>query len=122
MKRTSEQKRLREEKDRVDREQAQQFQKNGNGVNESAQPAQAKNTINTGRSGGIGNAINMFNKAELKPIVPVQRVRIWQHSYGFKGVVIFNPFIRLIWFIDQFVERANKTPKSGSACASSWNS
>lgn len=74
LKRTTEQKRIREEKDRVDREQAQQFQSNGNGVDESAQRAEPKSAINTGRSGGIGNAISMFNKAETKPIVPVQRV------------------------------------------------
>lgn len=74
LKRTAEQKRLREEKDRLDREQALKNQQNGKQNDNSSNEVQSKNVINTGRSGGIGNAINMFNKAEIQPIVPIQRV------------------------------------------------
>lgn len=72
-KRTAEQKRLREEKDRLDREQALKNQQNGNGVSESETRQQARKSIETGRSGSIGNAISMFNKVEDKPITPIQR-------------------------------------------------
>lgn len=73
LKRTTEQKRIREEKDRLDREQSL-TQQNGKSGSEPAQREQTRSAISTGRSGGIGNAINMFNKSEEKPIVPVQRV------------------------------------------------
>lgn len=75
LKRTAEQKRLREEKDRLDREQALQNQQNGNANNDGDRPQQPRaSAIETGRTGGIGNAISMFNKAEDKPITPLQRV------------------------------------------------
>lgn len=77
-KRTAEQKRLREEKDRLDRELAQRNSQNGNENGEGDRRSQPKTPIETGRSGSIGNAISMFNKAEDKPIVPAQRVRIKQ--------------------------------------------
>lgn len=72
----AEQKRLREEKDRLDREQALQAQQNGGEVKatEQQQHHQPRTSIDTGRSGGIGNAISMFNRAEDKPITPAQRV------------------------------------------------
>lgn len=77
-KRTAEQKRLREEKDRLDREQATvpmlKNQQNGNSANETETRQQARKSIETGRTGSIGNAISMFNKAEDKPITPIQRV------------------------------------------------
>lgn len=73
-KRTAEQKRIREEKDRLDRDQALKNQQNGNGVSESETRQQARKSIETGRSGSIGNAISMFNKVEDKPITPIQRV------------------------------------------------
>lgn len=72
-KRTAEQKRLREEKDRIDREQAQRSI-NGNSNNEGDRRSQPRTPIDTGRSGSIGNAISLFNKAEDKPIAPAQRV------------------------------------------------
>lgn len=74
LKRLAEQKRLREEKDRLDREQASNAQQNGGEVNAVPQHHQPRTSIDTGRSGGIGNAISMFNRAEDKPITPVQRV------------------------------------------------
>lgn len=75
----AEQKRLREEKDRLDREQALQNQQNGGEVKATEQqPApqnhQPRTSIDTGRSGGIGNAISMFNRVEDKPITPALRV------------------------------------------------
>lgn len=73
-KRTAEQKRLREEKDRIDREQAQRSSINGNNSNEGDRRSQPRTPIDTGRSGSIGNAISLFNKAEDKPIAPTQRV------------------------------------------------
>lgn len=73
-KRTAEQKRIREEKDRLDREQALKNQQNGKSEIESDIRQQSRKSIETGRSGSIGNAISMFNKAEDKPITPVQRV------------------------------------------------
>ncbi|XP_055300607.1 hematopoietic lineage cell-specific protein [Sitodiplosis mosellana] len=72
-KRTAEQKRLREEKDRLDRELAQRNSQNGNVNNEADRRSQPKTPIDTGRSGSIGNAISLFNKAEDKPIAPAQR-------------------------------------------------
>lgn len=57
----------------MDREQSQ-TQQNGKGGGEPVQREHTKSAISTGRSGSIGNAINMFNKAEEKPIVPIQRV------------------------------------------------
>lgn len=73
-KRAAEQKRLREDKDRLDREQAFNSQKNGNESNDSDRQ-QLRTPIETGRTGSIGNAISIFNKVEDKPIAPVQRVR-----------------------------------------------
>lgn len=70
----AEQKRLREEKDRLDREQALNAQQNGGEANATPQHHQQRTSIDTGRSGGIGNAISMFNRAEDKPITPTQRV------------------------------------------------
>lgn len=70
----AEQKRIREEKDRLDREQALKAQQNGSVSNESENQRQPRTSIDTGRAGGIGNAISMFNKVEDKPIVPAQRV------------------------------------------------
>lgn len=75
LKRAAEQKRLREEKDRLDREQALNSQQNGNENNDSERRHQPRTPIETGRSGSIGNAINMFNKSEDIPIAPTQRVR-----------------------------------------------
>lgn len=75
-KRTAEQKRIREEKDRLDREQALKNQQNGKSEIESDIRQQSRKSIETGRSGSIGNAISMFNKAEDKPITPVQRVSL----------------------------------------------
>lgn len=75
MKRTTEQKRLREEKDRLDREQALTAQQNGGENKAAEQKHQPRTSIDTGRTGGIGNAISMFNKAEDKPVTPAQRVR-----------------------------------------------
>lgn len=77
LKRTAEQKRIREEKDRLDRENALKNQQNGGDADEAAARVQSKNVINTGRTGSIGNAINMFNKSEAEPIAPIQRVRFF---------------------------------------------
>lgn len=74
MKRMAEQKRLREEKDKLDREQALNAQQNGNDSKNTEKQYQPRTSIDTGRTGGIGNAISMFNKVEDKPITPVQRV------------------------------------------------
>lgn len=74
LKRTAEQKRLREEKDRLDREQANQQNGTANNDSEKAHQPRSVAAIETGRTGGIGNAISMFNKAEDKPITPTQRV------------------------------------------------
>lgn len=59
--RAAEQKRLREEKDRLDRERAAKDEK---GINsQEDRPAQQrKGAIQTGREGGIGTAINRFNQ------------------------------------------------------------
>lgn len=73
LRRTTEQKRIREEKDRLDREQALQSQQNGTKNAAPATQTQRK-SIETGRTGSIGNAINLFNKADNEPVVPVQRV------------------------------------------------
>lgn len=75
LKRTAEQKRIREEKDRIDREQALKNQQNGAADNTSQVNQQPRTAIATGRSGGIGNAISMFNKTEEKPLGPPQRVK-----------------------------------------------
>lgn len=76
MKRTAEQKRIREEKDRLDREQALQSQQvTRTDASAGIEKPQRKGVIDTGRSGGIGNAINIFNKApENEPVAAVQRV------------------------------------------------
>lgn len=88
-KRTAEQKRLREEKDRLDREQATKSQQNGKNTDEeTTSGVQSKNIINTGRSGGIGNAINLFNKVEDKPVTPIQRVSI--DFLAFKSDFLFS--------------------------------
>lgn len=65
---------MREEKDRLDREQAVKSQQNGSNSSESENQHQPRSAIATGRTGSIGNAISMFNKAEEKPIAPIQRV------------------------------------------------
>lgn len=65
--RTAEQKRLREEKDKIDREQALNSQQQGEAVKEAIDKPQRKNPIDTGRSGGIGNAISAFNQAQTAP-------------------------------------------------------
>lgn len=75
-KRTAEQKKIREDKDRLDREQASKNQQNGNENGESDKRYAPKTAIDTGRTGGIGNAISMFNKSEDKAIVPAQRVNV----------------------------------------------
>lgn len=76
LKRAAEQKRLREEKDRLDREQAtQSVQTNRTETSAAAiEKPQRRGVIDTGRSGGIGNAINIFNKPDTEPIAPIQRV------------------------------------------------
>lgn len=76
LKRTAEQKRIREEKDRLDREQALQSQQtNRTEASAGIEKVQRKGVIDTGRSGGIGNAINIFNKApEDESVAAVQRV------------------------------------------------
>lgn len=76
LKRTAEQKRIREEKDRLDREQALQSQhSNRTEASAGIEKPQRKGIIDTGRSGGIGNAINIFNKSpENEPVAAVQRV------------------------------------------------
>lgn len=79
-KRTAEQKRLREEKDRLDREQAQRSSLNGNDNSGGDRRSQPRTPIETGRSGSIGNAISLFNKVEDKPIAPAQRVR-WNQTH-----------------------------------------
>lgn len=75
LKRSAEQKRLREEKDRLDRDQSLESQQNGKEINDTEMRQQPRTKIETGRSGSVGNAINMFNKVEDKPITPAQRVR-----------------------------------------------
>lgn len=78
MKRTAEQKRIREEKDRLDREQALQSQQsNRTEASATIEKPLRKGFVDTGRSGGIGNAINIFNKApENEPVAAVQRVNL----------------------------------------------
>lgn len=89
LKRTAEQKRLREEKDRSDREQASINQQNGKENGESEKQYAPRTSIDTGRSGGIGNAISMFNKAEDKPITPTQRVIFFKNSRNiFRKLII----------------------------------
>lgn len=66
--RAAEQKKLREEKDRMDRERAAKDEKAVN--SQEDRPAQQrKGAIQTGREGGIGTAINRFNqpKEEQEP-------------------------------------------------------
>jgi len=68
--RVAEQKRIREEKDRLDKEQATNEQ-----VTTASEPAQKytpQRTIVTGRSGGIGSAVAAFNQPPVAtPIAPV---------------------------------------------------
>lgn len=80
LKRTAEQKRIREEKDRLDREQSQQANRTESSA--GIEKPQRKGFIDTGRSGGIGNTINIFNKSpESEPAASaVQRV-IYSFSY-----------------------------------------
>lgn len=84
LRRTAEQKRIREEKDRLDREQAVKGEitrnsttnsgENGKGTEQIVKP-QRKGYVDTGRSGGIGSARDMFNKAQSPEEAPViQRV------------------------------------------------
>lgn len=63
--RAAEQKRIREEKDRLDKEEASKRQSVGGGdvVTETKTTAR-KVGIDTGRSGGIGSAISAFNKPQ----------------------------------------------------------
>lgn len=79
--RTAEQKRIREEKDRLDREQALKGEATRNATENGKSPdsitkPQRKGVIDTGRSGGIGNARDLFNKAQSPEEVPVPRVRL----------------------------------------------
>lgn len=84
--RTAEQKRIREAKDKLDREQALKGEEKRNSVGESepvsanepiAKPVR-KTGIDTGRSGGIGSARDLFNKAQSPEEAPVPRVRfVW---------------------------------------------
>lgn len=62
--RAAEQKRLREEKDRLDRERAarDEHMVSAGGGQEDRQQVQRKTTIQTGREGGIGGTIDRFNK------------------------------------------------------------
>lgn len=60
--RAAEQKRLREEKDRLDRERAAKDEKAVADVGSDSKPVQRKGAIDTGRQGGIGNAISQFNQ------------------------------------------------------------
>lgn len=92
-KRTAEQKRIREEKDRLDREQAakksvrlslvipfctenlkislQTFES----TQEDSKPTQRRVNIDTGRTGGISGAISAFNQVQSPPSeTPTQRV------------------------------------------------
>lgn len=69
--RAAEQKRLREEKDRLDRERAAKDEKTL--VPEDSKPAQRKGAISTGREGGIGNAINRFNQPKEEEAVVAKR-------------------------------------------------
>lgn len=77
--RTAEQKRLREEKDRKDREQAQEGEQTRNNTENGQSDGIAKpqrKSIDTGRSGGISSARDMFNKPKSPEEVPVPRVNI----------------------------------------------
>lgn len=69
--RAAEQKRLREEKDRLDRERAAKDEKTL--VPEDSKPAQRKGAISTGREGGIGNAINRFNQPKEDDVVVAKK-------------------------------------------------
>lgn len=59
----AEQKKLREEKDKLDRDEAAKKTSFDSTAVES-KPVQRKGNIDTGRSGGIGNAISAFNQAQ----------------------------------------------------------
>lgn len=76
--RLSEQKKLREEKDRVDRELAAKKTSFETKDSDPKLPAQTQRTaIDTGRSGGIGSAISAFNQAQspTAETAPLPRVR-----------------------------------------------
>lgn len=67
--RAAEQKRIREEKDRLDRDRAEKDERGVTQQDDSAKPTQRKGAIQTGREGGIGNAINRFNQPkEEEPV------------------------------------------------------
>ena len=70
--RAAEQKRLREEKDRLDRERAAKDEKTLS-QDDNSKPVQRKGAIQTGREGGIGNAINRFNQPKEEEKSPVKR-------------------------------------------------
>lgn len=72
-KRTAEQKRIREEKDRLDREQAAKKSTFESGREES-KPTQRRVNIDTGREGGISGAISAFNQVQSPTTdTPIQR-------------------------------------------------
>lgn len=92
-KRTAEQKRIREEKDRLDREQAAKKSVRLSSVfpfctenlkisfqtfestQEDSKPTQRRVNIDTGRTGGISGAISAFNQVQSPPSeTPTQRV------------------------------------------------
>jgi len=73
-KRTAEQKRIREEKDRMDREQAAKKSTFESAQSEDSKPTQRRGNIDTGRSGGISGAISAFNQVQSPPSeTPPQR-------------------------------------------------
>lgn len=72
--RAAEQKRIREEKDRLDRERAQKDEKAVNAQDDRPAQQQRKGAIETGREGGIGSAINRFNQPkEETEVSPVKK-------------------------------------------------
>lgn len=77
--RAIEQKKAREEKDRIDREQAAKKTVVENSpVNLDTKPVNRKGAIETGRSGGINSTINQFNQAQSPTEnVPQPRVHIF---------------------------------------------
>lgn len=106
--RTAEQKRIREEKDRSDREQSLKSQENGTLAAEDSSSTQRKSAIDTGRSGGIGNAINLFNKPDNEPIARVQRVSI--HAFEQKQIKVMN-LLNLINFYNTSQKEPIQLPK-----------
>lgn len=71
--RQAEQKRLREEKDRLDRERAAKDEQTTQAAHEDSKPVQRKGAISTGREGGIGNAISRFNQPKEEEVVVAKK-------------------------------------------------